>query len=265
MREKIHALFEMSFTKQLIIAWFFITLFLLAMFYVFAPVVGHILVIPVYKFNLAIFFVNHTFFAGLYRGFIWLCYFIPLLYVMNVIFTFIVYLCINNEMLHQENTFMFVKIAFLNSIKILALQLPAGALICIVASLIGITKTVLILTPFSTEIIRVAIFSLWLVSLIIIQTSFALKITLKDSLSYALLLLKSYKFTWIIFTLLFFNLSFNLAKGLIYLLPNFFNNGFFSNLCLTGFALAVYVVLITLLLHYLFSFEKPFELESDDL
>ena len=263
MKEKIYNLFGMSFAKQLIIAWFFVTLFLLAMFYIFAPVIGHILVIPVYKLNLAVFLVNHTFFAGLYRGFIWLCYFIPLLYAMNVIFTFIIYLCINNEMLHEENTFMFIKIALVNSMKVLVLQLPIAALICVVASLVGVTKTVLILTPFSTEIIRVAIFSLWLVSLIVIQMSFALKITLKESLHYALLLLKGYKFTWIIFTLLLFNLSFNLAKGLIYLLPNFANNGFFSNLCLTGFALAIYVIVIALLLHYLFSFEKPFELEND--
>ena len=265
MREKIYSLFGLSFTKQLIIAWFIITLFLLIMFYLFAPAFGHILVIPVHKFNLALFFANHSFFANIYRGFIWLCYFIPLLYIMNVIFTFIIYLCINNEITHQENTAMFVNVALINGFKVIALQFPVAALICIILSIIGITKTVLILTPFSTEIIRVAIFSLWLVYLIIIQMAFALKITLKESVKYALLLLKTYKFIWIIFTLLLFLLSFNLAKGLIYILPIFTSNGFFSNLCLTGFALAVYIVVIAFLLHYLFSFEKPFELESDDL
>ncbi|MBQ2312819.1 MAG: hypothetical protein II183_01500, partial [Elusimicrobiaceae bacterium] len=106
---------------------------------------------------------------------------------------------------------MFVNVALINGFKVIALQFPVAALICIILSIIGITKTVLILTPFSTEIIRVAIFSLWLVSLIIIQMAFALKITLKESVKYALLLLKTYKFIWIIFTLLLFLLSFNLA------------------------------------------------------
>ncbi len=265
MREKIYSLFNISFTKQLIIAWFIITLFLLIMFYLLAPALGHIMVIPVQKFNLAVFLSSHTFFANLYRGIIWLFYFIPLIYVMNVIFTFVVYLCINNEMIHQENTLIFVKIAMVNGIKVLALQLPIGAFICIILSLMGITKTVLILTPFSTEIIRVAIFSLWLISLIIIQMALALKVTLKASLDYALLLISEYKITWIIFTLLLFLLSFNLAKALVYLLPVFASNTFFSNLCLTGFALAIYVIIIVVLLHYLFSFEKPFELESDNL
>lgn len=265
MREKIYSLFGLSFTKQLIIAWFIITLFLLAMFYLFAPALGHILVIPVHKFNLALFLATHTFFANIYRAFIWLCYFIPLLYIMNVIFTFIIYLCINNEIIHQENTAMFVKVALINGFKVLAVQFPAIILICIILSIMGITKTVLILTPFSTEVIRVAIFSLWLISLIIIQMAFALKITLKASLHYSLLLISEYKITWVIFTALLFLLSFNLAKGLVYILPIFASNGFFSNLCLTGFALAVYIVVIAFLLHYLFSFEKPFELESDDL
>lgn len=263
MLRRIYELFNMSFAKQLIVAWFCITLFLLAMFYLFAPAIGHILVIPVQKFNWALFLANHTFFANLYRDIIWLCYFIPLLYVMNAIFTFIIYLCINNEIIHQENTFAYVKIALINSIKVLVVQLSIAVLICIVLSLKGITKTVLILTPFSTEIIRVAMFTLWLVSLIILQTAFALKITLKESLKYAWLLLKNYKFTWIIFTLLLFNLSFNPAKGIILLLPSFASNGFFSNLCLTGFALAVYIVIIALLLHYLFTYEKPFELENN--
>ena len=265
MREKIYSLFGLSFTKQLIIAWFVITLFLLAMFYIFAPIIGHILVIPVYKFNLALFLSSHTFFANMYRGCIWLCYSVPLLYTMNVIFTFIIYLCVNNEVIREENTLIYVKFAFLNGIKMLAVQLPVMALLCVVFSILGITKTALILTPFSTEIIRVVIFSLWLISLIIIQISFVLKNTLKESLKYATLLLVSYKITWIIFTLLLFLLSFNLAKGLIYVLPIFANNGFFSNLCLTGFALAIYIVVITLLLHYLFSFEKPFELENQEL
>ncbi len=265
MKEKIYSLFNMSFTKQLIIAWFIITLFLLLMFYVFAPALGHILVIPVQKFNLAIFFANHSFFASIYKGFIWVCYFVPLLYILNVTFTFIVYLCVNNEIIRQENTLMFIKTALVNSIKIFAVQLPVAAVICLISALAGITKTVLILTPFSTEIIRVAMFTLWLVSLIIIQMAFALKVSLKASLKYAWLLLKNYKFTWIIFTLLLFNLSFNPAKGIMNLLPSFANNGFFANLCLTGFALAVYIVIIALLLHYLFTYEKPFELESDDL
>lgn len=265
MLRRIYDLFNMSFTKQLIIAWFFVTLFLLSMFYLFAPIIGHIMVIPVLKLNLALFFANHSFFAGIYRDLIWFCYFIPLLYVMNVVFTFIIYLCVNNEIIRQENTFTYVKIALINSIKVLAVQLPVMALILIIAAIFGVTKTVLILTPFSTEIIRVAMFTLWLVSLIIIQMAFALKVTLKASLKYAWLLLKNYKFTWIIFTLLLFNLSFNPAKGIIRLLPSFASNGFFSNLCLTGFALAVYIVIIALLLHYLFTYEKPFELESDDL
>lgn len=265
MLRRIYELFNMSFTKQLIIPWFFVTLFLLAMFYLFAPAIGHIMVIPVLKFDLALFFANHSFFAGIYRGLIWFCYFIPLLYVMNVIFTFIIYLCVNNEIIHQENTFIFIKTAFINSIKIFAVQLPAGALLCIILSILGVTKTVLILTPFSTEIIRVAIFALWLISLIIIQVAFALKVTLKESLKYALLLLIEYKIIWVIFTLLLFLISFNLAKGLVYLFPVFTSNSFFSNLALTGFALAVYVIIIALLLHYLFSYEKPFEMESDDL
>ena len=261
----IRKIFNISFTKQLIIAWFFVTLFLLAMFYLFAPAIGHIMVIPVLKLNLASFFASHSLFAEIYRGLIWFCYFIPLLYVMNVIFTFITYLCVNNEITHQENTFMFLKISFINSIKVLAVQLPVIALTLIILSIFGVTKTVLILTPFSTEIIRVVMFTLWLVSLIIIQMAFALKVNLKASLKYAWLLLKNYKFTWIIFTLLLFNLSFNPAKGIMHLLPGFANNGFLSNLCLTGFALAVYIVIIALLLHYLFTYEKPFELESDDL
>lgn len=265
MLKRMCALFNISFTKQLTIAWFFVTLFLVAMFYLFAPALGHIMVIPVVKFNLVLFFANHSFFAGIYRGLIWLCYLIPLLYVMNVIFTFIIYLCINNEIIRRGNTFTYVKISLINSIKVLAVQLPFMALILIIVSICGITKTVVILTPFSTEIIRVAMFSLWLVSLIIIQMAFALKVTLKDSLKYAWLLFKNYKITWIIFALLLFNLSFNPAKGIIHLLPSFASNGFFSNLCLTGFALAIYILIITLLLHYLFTYEKPFELESDDL
>ncbi len=258
-------IFKISFTKQLICAWLIATIILLLMFYIYAPFLGHVFVIPVVKYSWASFLSSHTFWANAYRGLIWLCYFIPLLYALNVVFTFIIYLCINNEMIHQEDTSMYLKIALINSIKVLFVQLPVAAIVCAIVPFVGVTKTVVILTPFSTEVVRVVIFSLWLISLIIIQTALALKITLKSSLHYSLLLMGAYKFTWIIFTLLFFNISFNIAKGLVYLLPNFINNDFFSNLCLTGFALAIYVIIIAFLLHYLFKFEKPFELESEEL
>ncbi len=258
-------IFKMSFTKQLIIAWLIATIILLLMFYIYAPFLGHILVIPVVKYNWASFLASHNFWADAYRSIIWLCYFIPLLYAMNVVFTFVIYLCINDEIIHEENTFMFFKIALINSIKVLFIQLPIAAIICLIISLTGGTKTVLILTPFSTEIIRVIIFSLWLISLIIMQMAFALKITFKASLKYAALLLVEYKIIWLIFTALLFLLSFNMAKGIVRLLPNFINNGLISNLSLTGVALAVYVIVIALLLHYLFSYEKPFELENEEL
>lgn len=264
MEEKSKSLFSISFTKQLIISWLALTFLLLAMFYLFAPALGHILVIPVQKFNWVQFLSANAFWADVYRGFIWLCYFIPLLYVLNVIFTFVIYLCINNEIIHEENTFMYIKIALINSIKVFAVQLPVMALVCLIVSLLGGTRTILILTPFSTEIIRVVMFSVWLISLVIIQMAFALKITLKPSLRYALKLFGEYKFIWLVFTLLLISVSFILAKGLIYLLPNFADNGLLSNLYLTGFALAVYIIIIVFLLHHLFTYETPFELDEEN-
>ena len=265
MRKISHYVFNVPFIWQLVVAWAAATLFLLGMFYLFAPALRYISVLPVYQFNLAGFLYNHPFITDVYRYIIWLWYFIPLLYVLNFIFTFIVYLCVNEEILKERNTFMYVKVAMINSMKIFCIQLPVAALICLVVSALDITKTVVILTPFSTEIIRVAIFVVWLVSLVILQTAFALKITLKSSLKYAELLFASYKTIWIIFSILLFALSLGLAKALTNFVPSLTNNDFFSNLYLTGFALAVYVIVIALLLHYLFSYEKPFELESEDL
>jgi len=262
MKQKVKSLFGISFTKQLIISWLVLTFLLLGMFYLFAPALGHIFVIPVQKFNWANFFAQNAFWADAYKGLIWVCYFIPLLYVLNVIFTFITYLCINNEYIHEENTFMYIKIALINSIKVLALQLPVMAISCFIVSLLGVTKTVFILTPFSTEIIRVVIFAVWLITLVIIQMAFALKINLKPSMAYAWRLVGEYKFIWLVYTLSLIAVSFMLSKGMIYLFPNFTANGFLSNLYLTGFALAVYIVIIVFLLHHLFTYETPFELED---
>ena len=264
MKETVKSLFSISFTKQLIISWFVLTSLLLMMFYLFAPALGHILVIPVQKFNWVEFLSANAFWADVYRDFIWICYFIPLLYVFNVTFTFITYLCINNEYIHDENTFAYIKIALVNSLKVMVVQLPAMGLICLILSLFGRAKTILILTPFSTEIIRVAVFSIWLISLVIIQIAFALKMELKSSLKYAWRLIKEYKLIWWVFTLALITVSLVLAKGLVRLLPNFAGNGFFSNLSLTGFALAVYIIVIVFLLHHLFTSEKPFELENEE-
>lgn len=261
--DRIRNIFTLSFSVQLLITWAVTTFLLLIMFYCTAPLLGHILVLPVKKFDWALFLANHSFFANLYRSFIWICYFIPLLYIFNVIFTFVIYLCLNKEILKQENTWLLFKTSFLNSIKILALQLPAAVVIAIVISIFGITKTILILTPFSTDILRVLIFCIWLISLIIVQMAFALKVSLKPALSYSILLLKSYKFTWLIFALLLFNLSYNLAKGIIYLVPSFASSGFLANLCLTAYALGVYILVVAAVLHYLFAFEKPFNLENE--
>ena len=232
------------------------------MFYIFAPALGHIFVIPVQKFNWANFFASNAFWAQAYRGLIWVCYFIPLLYVLNVIFTFITYLCINNEIVHETNTFTYIKIAIMNSLKVFAVQLPIMAIFCFIVSLFGVTKTIFILMPFSTEVIRAIIFALWLITLIIIQMSLALKVNLKPSLGYALCLLKEYKLIWFIYTWLIVLVSFILLKGTLYLFPNFTANGVFSNLYLTGFTLAIYIVIVVFLLHHLFAFEKPFELED---
>ena len=264
MKKTVKSLFSISFTKQLIVSWFVLTSLLLIMFYLFAPALGHILVIPVQKFNWVQFLSDNAFWADVYRSFIWICYFIPLLYVFNVVFTFITYLCINNEYLHEENTFVYIKIALINSLKVMAVQLPVIALICLIISLFGGAKTILILTPFSTEIIRVILFSIWLMSLVIIQIAFALKIELKPSLKYAWRLISEYKLIWWVFTLALVTVSLVLAKGLIYLLPNFAGNGFLSNLSLTGFALAVYIILIVFLLHHLFTSETPFELDEEN-
>ncbi len=261
----IRRLFNLPFSAQLFITWVVATFLLLLMFYGTAPLLGHILVYPVKKFDWALFLANHSFFADAYRSFIWICYFIPLLYLFNVIFTFVIYLCLNKEILKQENTWLLFKTSFVNSVKILAFQLPVVAILALIISIFGIAKTVFILTPFSTEVLRVFIFCVWLLSLIIMQMAFALKVNLKSTLSYSLLLLKRYKFTWIIFALLLFNLSYNLAKGIIYLVPAFANSSFLANLSLTAYALAVYILVMAVVLHYLFTFEKPFNLENQEL
>lgn len=263
MKRFLHFVFSLPFIVQVFLTWVMAVILLLLMFYAVAPLLGYIFTVPVKMFNWASLFAsnNNIYFA--YKSLIWVSYFIPLLYILNLVFTYIIYLYINKEILEEENTFMHFKIALINSFKVLFLQLPFIVLIYGGILLLGVKKDLLVLTPFSTEIIRELIFTIWLVSLTILQISFALKITLKKSLSYAILLFRSYKFFWLFFTIILFVFSIVMARGIIYFVPNFANAGFISNLCLTGFAFAVYIFVSDFVLHYLFTERKPFELEEE--
>ena len=199
MKKLLYSVCGLPFLTQVFITWVMAVALLLIMFYGVAPALGYIFVVPVKMFNWASLFArnNNLYFA--YKTLIWLCYFIPLLYILNLVFTYLIYLCINKEILEEDNTFMCLKIAALNSLKILVIQLPVMALIYVIIYLLGSQDALLVLTPFSTEIIRVIIFSIWLVSLTIIQISFALKITFRASLAYSLRLFMSYKSFYLIF------------------------------------------------------------------